>query len=102
MPIDFWALLPPGDGPSSQFACSASNKHDVVTGRVQRPVVTFAWIVVGTGYFYETFIQGQVMSDRVLPALFVFSVVGKVLEDVVINATQCQFSFGTRTNRHYD
>lgn len=102
MPIDFGALLPPGDGPSSQLACSASDKHDVVARGIQRPVIPFAWIVVRSGYFYETLIQGQVMSDRVLPALFVLSVIGKVFEDIIVNTTQCQFSFGTGTDRHYD
>lgn len=102
MPVDFWALLPPGNGPSSQLACSASNEHDVVARRIQRPVIAFTRVVVGSGYLYEALIQGEIMSYRVLPSLFILSVIRKILEDVIVNAAQRQLSLRTRTDRHHD
>ena len=41
----------------------------LITGRVQHPVVSFSGVVVVTGNFHETFVQRQVVSDTVLPAL---------------------------------
>lgn len=41
------------------------------------------------------------MSDRVLPALFVLPVVGKVLHDVVVDAAQRQLSLRAGADSHH-
>lgn len=51
-------------------------------------------------YFDKTLVQGEVVSDRVLPALFVISVVRESLHDELIDLTQCQSLVGTVPYRH--
>ena len=101
MTVYFRALLPPGDGPSPQLPRGASDEHYVVAGRVQRPVVSLPRVVVRARNLDETLVQRQVVSYRVLPALLVLSVVGKVLEDVVVDTAQGELSLGAGAYCHH-
>lgn len=42
------------------------------------------------------------MSDGILPALLVLSVVGEVLQNIVVDAAQCELPLGAGTNGHHD
>lgn len=57
-----------------------SSDNDVIAARVQHPVVSFAWIIVVSRNFHETFVQRQVVAYRVLPALSVVAIVWKILQ----------------------
>ena len=92
----------PGDGPPPQLACGASDEHDVVTGRVQCPVVALAWVVVWPGHLHEALVEGEIVPDGVLPTLLVLPVVRKVLHDVVVDATQSELSLLTGSDGHHD
>lgn len=74
---------------SAQFAGRSSDEN-VVCRRIQHPVVALAGIVVMSRHFDETFVETQVVSDGVLPTLFVFSVVGEMPHDELVNSVQSQ------------
>lgn len=52
--------------------------------------------------FEKTLVQGEVVSNRVLPSLFVFSVVWKVLHDELVDAIQCEPLVLRRLDGHHD
>ena len=55
-----------GRGTSAQLS-GGSADEDVVAGWIEHPVVAFARIVVVARYFDETFVETQIVADRVLP-----------------------------------
>lgn len=73
------SLLPPGDWSSSQLPSGATNEHYVIAGRIQGPIVALAWIVVWPRNLDKAFVEGEIVSDGVLPPLFVLSVVREIL-----------------------
>ena len=95
-------LVPPRDGSSAKFSRGSADKHDIVAGWIERPVVALAGIVVRPGNLDEALIERKIMSNGVLPALLVLSVVGKVLHYVVVYSAQREFSLGARADRHHD
>ena len=48
------------------------------------------------------FVGVEAVSDRVLPALLVLSVIREILSDVVADAAQCELSLGAGTDCHYN
>ena len=59
-------------------------KH-VATFWMKCPIGTFSWLVCSTRYFYETVIETEIMSQRILPSLSIFSVIRKSLHNKLIN-----------------
>ena len=86
---------------SAQFASGPADE-DVVAGRVQHPVVTFARVVVVARHLDETLVERQVVADRVLPSLFVVPVVREVLHDELVDAVECQALLGAAPDGHHD
>lgn len=37
-------------------------------------------------HFHKTFVEAEIVPDRILPSLFVLFVVGKVFHDVLVDA----------------
>jgi len=88
-------------GPSTQFARRAANEH-VVSRRVQHPVVALAWIVVVARDFDEALVEAEVVSDGVLPALFVLAIVREVANDELVDAVERQSFVRAAADRHHD
>lgn len=40
--------------------------------------------------FHETFVEGEVVSDRVLPTLLVITIVRKILHNEIVYTTQSE------------
>ena len=68
--------------PSSQIAPVV--EHVIAFG-VERPIASFSRSLIVTLYLNKAIIQRQVVSDRVLPALFVLSVVGEFVHNELID-----------------
>lgn len=62
-------------------------KH-VIRVRVEGPVAAFARFFVIARHFDKALVQGQVVSDTVLPALLVVPVKGKALHNKLINTVK--------------
>lgn len=77
-----------GSGATAKLA-GGSSDEDVVGGRVEHPVVAFARVVVVTRHFDKALVEAEVVTDRVLPSLFVVPIVRKVGHDVFIDAIEC-------------
>lgn len=58
--------------------------------RMQGPIGPFARPVWSSGYFHETVIKGQIMSQGVLPPLRVPTVIWKPFRNKAINVRQWQ------------
>lgn len=86
---------------TAEFSGGSTNENVVGRG-VQHPVVAFAGIVVVTGNFDEALVKAEIMADRVLPSLFVVSVVGKVRHDVFVNAVKGQTLLAALSDGHHD
>lgn len=67
---------------------------------IQRPVAAFARFLVVAWHFHKTFVERQIVSNGILPALFVLSVVRVLLHDELIDAVQRDFALGRRINGH--
>ena len=82
-------LLPvrPLHAPTS--AVVALLKH-VLAGGIKRPVVSFPLSASLTRNFNEALVQGEVVADRVLPALFILLVEWEFVDDVLVDAVQGQ------------
>ena len=78
-PLQSEAIFQVRIGTALQLARRSAD-DDVIAARVQHPVVSFAWIVVVSRNFHETFVQRQVVTNRVLPALSVVAIVWKILQ----------------------
>ena len=78
-----------------------TDKNGIIIGRIQSPVVPLARVVVWSRYLDKAFVDGEVVSDCVLPALLVLSVVGEIVQNVVVDTAQCELSLGAGTDcRH--
>lgn len=62
-------------------------KH-IIRVRVQGPVAAFARFFVIAGHFDKALVQGQVVSNTVLPALLVVPIKGKALHYKLINTVK--------------
>ena len=60
-----------------------------------------AWVVIWSRYLDKAFVEGEVVSDCVLPALLVLPVVGEIMQNIVEDTAQCELSFGAGTDSHY-
>lgn len=84
----------PAPVPSRGFESSPSPevgsilKH-VVTVRMQFPVAPFARFLVFPWFLDEAIIQGEIVSDRILPSLTVVSVEGELVHDIGVDFIQC-------------
>lgn len=74
----------------------------VLAGRVQGPIVALALPAALPGNFNEAFVQTQVVSNAVLPALLVFLVERKLCDDVLVNTGQGQSLLRTLSDSHGD
>lgn len=63
-------------------------KHVLVLG-IQGPVIALPFTTTFPRNLYEAFIQTQIVTNRVLPALLVLLEVGKTSGDEAVNFTQC-------------
>lgn len=52
--------------------------------------------------FHKALVEAEIVTDRVLPALLVLTVIREVLHDVLIDAVECQSFLGTLSNRQHD
>ena len=55
-----------------------------------------------SGHFDEAFVERQIVSDGILPALFVVAVVGEVLHDEFVDAVESQSLLRAGTDGHHD
>ncbi len=55
---------------------------------MQRPVAALARLVRAPRHLDEAVVEAQRVSDRVLPALLILTVVGKRLHDVVVDVVE--------------
>ena len=94
----------PVDGrrPSAKFS-SRSADVDVIGGRVQHPIVALAGVVVVSGDLDEAFVEAEIVTDRVLPALFIILVIRKMFDDEIVDSAQSQPAFRLfRDGHHYE
>lgn len=55
-----------------------------------------------SGHFYEAFVQAQVVSYRILPALFIIFVIWEVFHDVLVDAVKSETFLGAAAYRHHN
>ncbi len=67
---------------------------------MQRPERSFARPVRTSRYLNETVVEGEVVPERVLPTLRVFTVVRKVFADESVNVGERQHFLGRVADRH--
>lgn len=94
--------LPPGGGGAPAELPGGPADEDVVTARVQHPVVALARVVVVPGHLDEALIEAEVVSDGVLPALLVLPVVREVLHDELVDAVERQPLLWALPDGHHD
>ena len=56
---------------------------------MQRPIISLTADLVGFTYFDEAVVVGEVMSQGVLPSRAVRTVERKVVDDEIVDLTQC-------------
>lgn len=86
---------------TAKFSSGTSNE-DIVGRRVEHPVVAFAWVVVVARNFDKALIKTQVVTNGILPSLFVVPVVCMIFHDVLVNTIECQPFSGTLSDGHHD
>ena len=62
-------------------------EHVVRVG-IERPIGSLARLLVVPRHLDETFVERQIMADRVLPALLVLPVVGEAIHDELVDPVQ--------------
>ena len=62
------------------------------------PVVALA--AVGATVFDEALVEGEVVSDAVLPSLVLFAVEGEVIHDVLVDVTEYHLLVRVTEDRH--
>ena len=62
------------------------------------PVVALA--TVGATVFDEALVEGEVVSDAVLPSLVLFAVEGEVIHDVLVDVTEHHLLVRVTEDRH--
>lgn len=88
-------------GSSTKLAGRAADEH-VLGARVQHPIISFSRVVVMSGNFNETLVQREVVSDGILPTLFVVLVVRKMAHYVLVDSVQSEPFLRTLTDRHHN
>ena len=77
-------------------------KHVVRVG-IECPIGSLARFLVVTRHLDETFVERQIMTDRVLPALFILPIVRKTIHDELVDPVQRDLFLRSRTlNGHGD
>ena len=76
-------------------------EHVVRVG-IQRPVGSLSGLLVVPGHFDETFVEAQVVADRVLPALLVLAVIREPVHDELVDAVERDLLLGRTLNGHGD
>merc|ERR1719505_550651 len=84
----------------SSAASIVSVFEHVLTRRVKSPIIALSLATTFAGDFDETFVQTEVMADRILPAFLVLFVKGKSVYDELINLIQSQFFVRCVLNCH--
>lgn len=90
-----------GRGSAAQLAGGAPDEN-VLAGRIQHPVVALTGVVVVAGHLDEALVETEIVADRILPALLVITVVGKVLHDELVDAVKGESFFGRLPDGHHD
>lgn len=68
--------------------------------RIECPVAAFARFFVVARHFDEALVQTEIVSDGILPALLVISVVRIFVHDVLIDVAERNFAVGRRIDGH--
>lgn len=76
-------------------------KH-VVAGRVKSPKRSFTWSASLPRYFDKTVVQTQIVADRILPSLSIFTVVRKSIHNELVDSVESDFLVGSWLNGHSD
>lgn len=84
------------------FVSDAAVGGSIDLERVDRPVVALARVAVMTWHFNEALVKGEVMSNGVLPTVTIRPIVGKVLDDELVDLVQCQSPPRAAAYRHHD
>ena len=74
-------------------------KH-VSTGRMESPIRSFARSVRSSRNLDEAVIEREIMSQRILPSLSIFSIVRKAIHDELVNVTESQHLLSWRLDCH--
>ena len=69
---------------------------------MQGPVAALAWPVGATGHLDEAVVETERVSDRVLPALLILTIVWEGLHDELVNVVQSHHSGSGLLNSHGD
>ena len=67
---------------------------------MKSPVGALAWPRMAPGYFDETVVERQIVSERVLPLLSVLAVVGKLVHDKLVDVAEREHFFVGRLDSH--
>ena len=76
-------------------------EHVIAVG-IERPEGALARSTLLARHFDETVVETEIVTDRVLPALFVFSIVGEAIHDELVDAVQSDFFLVGVLDRHCD
>lgn len=74
-------------------------KHVPAAG-VQSPETALARLIWAAGDFNEAVVEGQVVSQGVLPSLSVFSIIRESIHDELVNFTERQHLLRAALDRH--
>lgn len=74
-------------------------KHVPAAG-VQSPETALTWLIWAPGDFNKTIVEGQIVSQRVLPPLSVFSIIRESIHDELVNFTERQHLLWAALDRH--
>lgn len=55
-----------------------------------------------TGNFDEAFVETQIVTNRILPSLFVVAIIWKMFHDVLVDSIQSQSFLGTISDSQHD
>ena len=76
-------------------------KHIIELG-IQCPKVSFSGFAFFSVHFEKTIVEGQIMADTVLPALFIVVIIGKLVHDELVDTVQGYLLVRHRPNCHCD
>jgi len=81
-------------------AKKATVLEHVPAGRMQRPVAPLPRTVGATWELDEAVVEGEVVTERVLPALRVLAVVGKAVHDELVYLAESHYLLLAALDRH--
>lgn len=84
------------------FAASQETSvlEHVSAAGVQSPEAALTWLVWAAGDFDEAVVEGQVMTQGVLPPLSVFSVIRESIHDELVDLAERQHLLRAALDRH--